>query len=80
VHQENSSLTCTCMQALKILFCVSKTDCANALSATEVGMLVGLPELQDELCGRLTVVRLSNTSSTALSEVWSFLKACARST
>lgn len=55
---------------------VSKVDLSFGVNRTELGALVGLPELQVELGNQLTVIELSSTSPESLKQVYEFLREC----
>ena len=61
---------------MKIALVVSKIDEQNAMNAAELGLLVGLPELQVELAGRLTVIHLSSTLPETLDTLRTWLRTC----
>jgi hypothetical protein len=64
------------MQRLKVALIVSKVDLSFGVNRTELGALVGLPELQVELGNQLTVIELSSTSPESLKQVYEFLREC----
>ena len=66
------------MQQLPIALVIAKVDVPHSLTSLEIGVLLGLPELREQVGERLTVVQLSAVSSESLSQVRDFLKQCAQ--